>query len=104
MNGALYDCRFQFNIQLLLILTLEVSIMNNRDAILEAINPLIADFIVKAKNGRIRDEQKAKIRISYANALSNLIRAYSTLLRDKEYEELLEKVERLENEFKKDKE
>lgn len=78
--------------------------MNNRDAILEAINPLIADFIVKAKNGRIRDEQKAKIRISYANALSNLIRAYSTLLRDKEYEELLEKVERLENEFKKDKE
>ena len=78
--------------------------MNSRDAILEQVNPLIADFIVKAKNGRIRDDGKAKIRISYANALSNLIRAYSTLLRDKEYEELLEKVERLENEFKKDKE
>ena len=78
--------------------------MNSRDAILEAVNPLIAEYIIKAKNGRIRDEQKAKIRISYANALSNLIRAYSTLLRDKEYEELLEKVERLENEFKKDKE
>lgn len=78
--------------------------MNSRDAILEQVNPLIAEYIVKAKNGRIRDEQKAKIRISYANALSNLIRAYSTLLRDKEYEELLEKVERLENEFKKDKE
>ena len=78
--------------------------MNSRDSILEAVNPLIAEYIIKAKNGRIRDEQKAKIRISYANALSNLIRAYSTLLRDKEYEELLEKVERLENEFKKDKE
>ena len=78
--------------------------MNSRDAILEQVNPLIAEYIVKAKNGRIRDEQKAKIRISYANALSNLIRAYSTLWRDKEYEELLEKVERLENEFKKDKE
>ena len=78
--------------------------MNSRDAILEQVNPLIAEYIIKAKNGRIRDEQKAKIRISYANALSNLIRAYSTLLRDKEYEELLEKVERLENEFKKDKE
>ena len=78
--------------------------MNSRDAILEQVNPLIADFIVKAKNGRIRDDGKAKIRISYANALSNLIRAYSTLLRDKEYGELLEKVERLENEFKKDKE
>ena len=63
--------------------------MNSRDAILEQVNPLIAEYIVKAKNGRIRDEQKAKIRISYANALSNLIRAYSTLLRDKEYEELL---------------
>ena len=78
--------------------------MNSRDAILEQVNPLIAEYIVKAKNGRIRDEQKSKIRISYANALSNLIRAYSTLLRDKEYDELLEKVERLENEFKKDKE
>ena len=74
--------------------------IDSRDAILEQLNPLIADFIVKAKNGRIRDEQKAKIRISYANALSNLIRAYSTLLRDKELEQIQEELKELQNEFK----
>ena len=73
--------------------------MNNRDYIIEQLNPLIADFIVKAKSGRIRDEKKAKIRISYANALSNLIRAYNGLLRDKELEELQEQLEALRNEF-----
>lgn len=75
--------------------------MNNRDNILEQLNPLIADFIVKAKNGRIRDEKKAKIRISYANALSNLIRAYNGLLRDKEIEDLQMELEALKNEFEK---
>ena len=73
--------------------------IDSRDAIIEQLNPLIADFIVKAKNGRIRDEQKAKIRISYANALSSLIRAYSTLLRDKELEQLQEELKELKNEF-----
>lgn len=74
--------------------------IDGRDAILEQLNPLIADFIVKAKGGRIRDEQKAKIRISYANALSSLIRAYTGLLRDKELEEIMQEMEELRNEFK----
>ena len=77
--------------------------IDGRDAILEQLNPLIADFIVKAKDGRVRDEKKAKIRISYANALSNLIRAYNGLLKDKEIEELQEQLETLQNEFKKNK-
>ena len=77
--------------------------IDGRDAILEQLNPLIADFIVKAQNGRIRDEKKAKVRISYANALSNLIRAYNGLLRDKEIEELQEQLETLQNEFEKNK-
>ena len=77
--------------------------VNSRDDILEQLNPLIADFIVKAKDGRIRDEKKAKIRISYANALSNLIRAYNGLLKDKEIEELQEQLETLQNEFEKNK-
>ena len=77
--------------------------VNSRDDILEQLNPLIADFIVKAKDGRIRDEKKAKIRISYANALSNLIRAYNGLLKDKELEELQEQLETLQNEFEKNK-
>ena len=71
-----------------------------REQILEDLNPLIADFIVKAKSGRIQDRELAKIRISYANALSSLIRAYSTLLRDKELEELMQDIEELKNEFK----
>ena len=75
--------------------------IDGRDAILEQLNPLIADFIVKAKGGRIRDEQKAKVRISYANALSNLIRAYNGLLKDKELEELQEELEALKDEFAK---
>ena len=77
--------------------------VNSRDDILEQLNPLIADFIVKAKDGRIRDEKKAKIRISYANALSNLIRAYNGLLKDKELEELEEELQELKNEFAKNK-
>ena len=77
--------------------------IDGRDAILEKLNPLIADFIIKARNGRIRDDNKAKIRISYANALSNLIRAYNGLLRDKEVEELQEELEALKNEFEKNK-
>ncbi len=77
--------------------------IDGRDAILEQLNPLIADFIVKAKGGRIRDDQKAKIRISYANALSNLIRAYNGLLRDKEIEELQMQIQELQDEFKKNK-
>ena len=71
-----------------------------REQILEQLNPLISDFIVKAKNGRIRDEKKAKIRISYANALSNLIRAYNGLLKDKEMEDLMQEVEELKNAIK----
>ena len=75
-----------------------------REQILEQLNPLISDFIVKAKNGRIRDEKKAKIRISYANALSNLIRAYNGLLWDIELEEIQQQLEELKNELESNKE
>lgn len=77
--------------------------IDSRDAILEQLQPLMEDFIKKAKNGRIRDEQKAKIRISYANALASLIRAYSSLLKDKELEELSQQLEELKDEFKQSK-
>ena len=71
-----------------------------REQILEDLNPLIADFIVKAKSGRIKDRELAKIRISYANSLANLIRAYNGLLRDKELEELQTELQELKDEFK----
>ena len=50
------------------------------------------------------DEKKAKIRISYANALSNLIRAYNGLLRDIELEEIQKQLEELKNELESNKE
>ena len=75
-----------------------------REQILEQLNPLIADYIVKAKSGRIQDRELAKIRISYANALAGLIRAYNGLLRDKELEEIAEELAELQNEFKKSQE
>ena len=75
-----------------------------REQLLEQLNPLIADFILKARNGRIRDDKKAKIRISYANAVSNLIRAYNGLLRDIELEELKKELEELKNELEINKE
>ena len=70
-----------------------------REQLIEQLNPLIADFIVKAKSGRIQDRELAKIRISYANALAGLIRAYNGLLKDKELEELMEEIQELKNEF-----
>ena len=68
-----------------------------REQLLEELTPLISDFIVKAKSGRIKDKELAKIRISYANALSNLIRAYNGLLKDKEMEDLMQEIEELKN-------
>ena len=68
-----------------------------REQILEQLNPLISDFIVKAKSGRIKDKELAKIRISYANSLANLIRAYNGLLKDKEMEDLMQELEELKN-------
>ena len=68
-----------------------------REQLLESLNPLIADFIVKAKSGRIKDKELAKIRISYANSLANLIRAYNGLLKDKEMEDLMQEIEELKN-------
>ena len=71
--------------------------MDSRDAILESLNPLIADLVVKAKGGRIRDEKKAKIRIMYCNALANILRAYNGMLKDKELEELQRELHSLPN-------
>lgn len=70
-----------------------------REKLLEQLNPLIAEFIVKAKKGRFRDKDTARLRISYANALSNLIRAYNGLLKDKEVGDLMQELEELKNEL-----
>lgn len=74
---------------------------DERDEILEQLNPLIAEFISKAQSGRFQNPETSKLRISYANALASLIRAYNGLLKDKEIEELKEELETLKNEFDK---
>lgn len=67
-----------------------------RDQIIELLNPLITDLIRKANGGRFRgNEENHKLRISYINALANLLKAYNTLLKDKEIEELQDQVNEL---------
>lgn len=71
-----------------------------RDQIIESLNPLISDLIRKANGGRFRgNEENHKLRISYINALSNLLRSYNILLRDKEIEELQEQINKLKEEL-----
>jgi hypothetical protein len=60
-----------------------------RDKILEDLNPLLSDLISKSKGGRFQGKETThKLRISYINALSNLLKAYNQLLKDKEIEDL----------------
>lgn len=67
-----------------------------RNQLLEDLHPLLAELISKAKDGRFRgDKDTYKLRVSYINALANLLRAYNQLSRDKEIDELMEEIEKL---------
>lgn len=68
-----------------------------REQLLEALNPLLADLISKAKSGRVRDPQTWKLRLSTVNSLSNLLRTYNQILRDSEIEEILSEIEEVKN-------
>ena len=60
-----------------------------REQLIETLNPLLTELINKARAGRFQGNiETHKLRISYVNALSNLLRAYNQLLKDKEVEEL----------------
>lgn len=62
---------------------------NIRAELIEQINPLLSELISKANQGRFNgDTETYKLRISYVNALANLLRAFNQLMRDKEIEEL----------------
>lgn len=62
---------------------------NIRAELIEQINPLLSELINKANQGRFNgDTETYKLRISYVNALANLLRAFNQLMRDKEIEEL----------------
>lgn len=68
-----------------------------RKELLEEIYPLFSELIKQGKSGRFqaKDTELYKLRISYVNALSNLLRAYNTLLKDSEIEELEEEIIKL---------
>lgn len=68
-----------------------------RKELLEEIYPLFAELIKQGKNGRFqaKNTELYKLRISYVNALANLLRAYNTLLKDSEIEELQDQVNEL---------
>jgi len=67
-----------------------------RDNLLEDLNPLISDLIVKAKSGRFQGKEEThRLRIAYINALAGLLRAYNQLLKDKELNEIQEEIEEL---------
>lgn len=72
-----------------------------RNQLIEQISPLLSEMIGKANQGRFNgDMETYKLRVSYVNALSNLLRAFNQLLRDKEYEELLEEVNALKEQMR----
>lgn len=77
---------------------------NFRKELLEEIYPLFSELIKKGKNGRFQaeDNELYKLRISYVNALANLLRAYNTLLKDSEIEELQEEIMELKELLKND--
>lgn len=68
-----------------------------RKELLEEIYPLFSELIKQGKSGRFqaKDTELYKLRISYVNALANLLRAYNTLLKDSEIEELEEEIIKL---------
>lgn len=70
---------------------------NFRKELLEEIYPLFAELIKQGKSGRFqaKDTELYKLRISYVNALANLLRAYNTLLKDSEIQELQDQVNEL---------
>lgn len=60
-----------------------------RDKLIEDLSPLLSELMNKARAGRFQGNiETHKLRISYVNALSNLLRAYNQLLKDKEVEDL----------------
>lgn len=60
-----------------------------RDKLIEELSPLLSELMNKARAGRFQGNiETHKLRISYVNALSNLLRAYNQLLKDKEIEDL----------------
>ena len=64
-----------------------------RDNLLEDLNPLISDLIVKAKSGRFQGKEEThRLRIAYINALAGLLRVYNQIQKDADLEKIQEEI------------
>lgn len=72
------------------------SITDEYDAMLSDLDAAIADLREKIEDGRVRDEEKEKVRVKQWRAMGYLIRTRSDVVEQRTLEELYEKVEKME--------
>ncbi len=74
----------------------------SRKEILKHINMAIQEAKSKVESGRVYDVENEKIRIRWIKALGYLANSYRQLIKDKDLEDLTERIEELEEEEKDD--
>lgn len=67
-----------------------------RAEILEYLDVAMGEAMRKIESGRIYDEQKEKVRISWLKCLGYLSNCYASLMKDRDLEELEERIKELE--------
>lgn len=68
----------------------------SHDAMLEVLETSIEEITEKIESGRIRDVQNEKVRIKWHRALGYMVRTKREVCKDKELQELSERVARIE--------
>ncbi len=72
--------------------------MSDRDELIDRLDTVIARSAYKAAGqGRIRDEEKERVRIKYLRTMVQAINAERRLLNDRDLDDLAERVDALEN-------
>lgn len=71
-------------------------ITDEYDAMLADLDAAIDDLRQKIEDGRVRDEEKEKVRVKQWRAMGYLIRTRSDVVEQRSLEELHERVERME--------
>ena len=77
-----------------------IKIYDDRELILSKLNETINYLHNKAINGKIRDENKEKVKIQYFKALAYTCNVYNQIKRDIDIEELNKKIEAMTYEIK----
>jgi len=77
-----------------------VKLYDDRELILSKLNEAIDYLHHKSLNGKIRTENKEKVRIQYFKALAYTCNIYNTMKRDIDIEELNKKIDNMTLEIK----